>query len=270
MKQILQKIAPYAFTIFCVLVATLCVELGLWQLDRLHWKKDLIQKIEQRHKKTLLWPQVLIDLEKAEHSRLVLEGRFDRDHQLFMPGKTFQGRLGAYILTPLILRDGTAVMVNRGWTPFDTPEKYAKFASADTALYAPQVYGYIKLPQTPGRFTPENDIAKNQFYFYDLDDFHTATGHEYLPFLVEQSRSAQVGPVGFKPNLSLPNNHLQYVFTWFSFAAIALLGAIIVAFKARKKPEEDKKEGDEDEDEEDDFDLSPAPKKDNKEEQKDA
>jgi cytochrome oxidase assembly protein ShyY1 len=52
----------------------------------------------------------------AEWSKVTVTGRFDPSHEILVRGRTVSGKVGVEVLTPLRLPDGTAVLVDRGWT----------------------------------------------------------------------------------------------------------------------------------------------------------
>jgi cytochrome oxidase assembly protein ShyY1 len=47
--------------------------------------------------------------------RVTATGRYDREHELLARGRVIDGRVGYEVLTPLVLDDGAAVLVDRGW-----------------------------------------------------------------------------------------------------------------------------------------------------------
>ena len=51
-----------------------------------------------------------------------VSGDYDRGEEVILYGRTQDGRPGDHVLTPLVLTDGTAVVVDRGWIPFE-PER---------------------------------------------------------------------------------------------------------------------------------------------------
>ncbi|GIF00355.1 SURF1-like protein [Paractinoplanes rishiriensis] len=61
--------------------------------------------------------------------KVTLSGRYDPAHEIQARGRTVAGDVGYEIVTPLVLADGTAVLVDRGWVP----------APAGGALAAPTV-----------------------------------------------------------------------------------------------------------------------------------
>lgn len=44
-------------------------------------------------------------------------GTYDASRQLLVPGRSLNGRLGYYVITPLVTGPGEAIAVNRGWLP---------------------------------------------------------------------------------------------------------------------------------------------------------
>ncbi len=62
-------------------------------------------------------------------TKVTVTGRYDPTHEVQARGRTVDGDVGFEIVTPLVLTDGTAVLVDRGWVP----------APAAGALAAPVV-----------------------------------------------------------------------------------------------------------------------------------
>lgn len=50
-------------------------------------------------------------------TRVRVEGRFDGERQFLLDNITHDGRVGFYVITPLRLADGSALLVNRGFVP---------------------------------------------------------------------------------------------------------------------------------------------------------
>jgi cytochrome oxidase assembly protein ShyY1 len=48
-------------------------------------------------------------------SRVGMTGRYDQSHEILARGRTVDSRVGFEVLTPLVLADGSAVLVDRGW-----------------------------------------------------------------------------------------------------------------------------------------------------------
>lgn len=50
-------------------------------------------------------------------TKVTVTGRYDTTHEIQARGRTVNGEVGFEIITPLVLADGTAVLVDRGWVP---------------------------------------------------------------------------------------------------------------------------------------------------------
>jgi cytochrome oxidase assembly protein ShyY1 len=110
------------FAIFVVVLAGLCVRLGFWQYDRLQQRLDR-NDVTARHLATdpvplatVLRPGEQVDGSK-EWTRVRASGVYDVEHQVTVKFTTRDGAPGVDVVTPLMLADGTAILVDRGWLP---------------------------------------------------------------------------------------------------------------------------------------------------------
>ena len=101
-------------------LAALCVRLGFWQWHRMEYKQHQQAMIE-RHLTTAAVPVrsvvhapngVLAD---DEWTLVRATGTFDPRRQVTVKFTTRDGKAGADVVTPLVLPDGSALLVNRGW-----------------------------------------------------------------------------------------------------------------------------------------------------------
>lgn len=154
-----------------LLALAILLGLGTWQVKRLYWKEALIADIEERRSAS---PVPLSDIEAIaksggdiEYRTVSLSGTFDhaRERHFFA---THQGQTGYYIYTPLTLADGRILFVNRGFVPFEMKEP-AKRPNGQVAGEV-TITGLSRAPLVakPSSLLPDNDIAKNIFYWKDL------------------------------------------------------------------------------------------------------
>ena len=91
----------------------------------------------------------------------------------------------------------------------------------------------------PSSLIPDNDPAKNVFYWKDRDGMaRTAglrAGVEIVPIFIDANDAPNPGgfPAGGVTMINMPNSHLQYAVTWYGLAA-ALLGVMGVWFWRRR------------------------------------
>jgi cytochrome oxidase assembly protein ShyY1 len=94
----------------------LMISLGFWQLDRAEYRDNLQRQILER--KT--YPPASLDtLPESEQERrylpVELHGYYDSEHSFLLDNRIHAGRAGYHLYTPLLLDDGSAILVNRGF-----------------------------------------------------------------------------------------------------------------------------------------------------------
>jgi surfeit locus 1 family protein len=143
------------------------------------------------------------------------------------PGRAVQG---FYILTPLRLRDGSIVIVNRGFVPTELRDASRREATQPDGEVT--VTGLVRAPETRGWFIPENDPARNVWFARDPAEIARGKGlGRVAPFLIDADATENPGgwPKGGQTRLAIPNDHLQYALTWFGLALtlLAVFGAFV-------------------------------------------
>lgn len=218
-----------------LLALVLLLALGTWQVKRMYWKEGLLADIQQR---TQAPPVPLADIEKLaasggdiEYRTVQLSGTFDhtKEQHFFA---TFQGQTGYYIYTPLKLADDRTIFVNRGFVPYDMKEPATRKEGEVAGNVSIEGLARARLGSKPSSLLPDNDLAKNIYYWKDLTAMTSRAGLEpaqVLPFFVDANAAANPGgwPKGGVTLIDLPNNHLQYVITWYG---LALALVIVVGF----------------------------------------
>jgi cytochrome oxidase assembly protein ShyY1 len=111
-----------AFGALMVLLAAAMVGLGLWQLSRYHERGAANAHIDAAGRaRPVPLGQVLAVGQPppagAAWTRVTLTGRYDAEHEILARDRAVNGSVGFEVLTPLVLDDGTAVLVDRGWLP---------------------------------------------------------------------------------------------------------------------------------------------------------
>jgi surfeit locus 1 family protein len=103
--------------------ALLTGRFGVWQLSRAHVKLANAALVAERSALPPLAGDALArDPATAEgqwQRHLLLTGEWDVAHTVFLMNRTMDERSGFYVMTPLRLPDGGAVVVQRGWVPRD-------------------------------------------------------------------------------------------------------------------------------------------------------
>ncbi|WP_434287828.1 SURF1 family protein [Celeribacter sp. SCSIO 80788] len=216
------------------------MSLGIWQVQRLHWKLDLIERVEARiHAAPVpapgpnLWPT--ITRETDEYTRVTLTGSFLNDDTVLIYTPSDFGP-GMWVLTPLRLADSTIVMINRGVVPQD----HALSGDFSHVEGETTVTGLLRITEDKGwLFSQDNDPANGKWYRRDIASITSAKGFDQAaPYFVDQELTAPTGwPRGGQTVVSFRNAHLSYALTWFALAAVVALGAaLVLRHELRRKP----------------------------------
>ncbi|MBM3545860.1 MAG: SURF1 family protein [Alphaproteobacteria bacterium] len=211
-------------TLISVPALLVLLALGTWQMQRLAWKEDIIRAFSERvSADPLTTAPAGQSLAEIEYRRVKLSGHYVNDREMFLAGRTFNGRGGWAILTPFRTDDGALVVVDRGWVPLDRKDPRTR---PQSLIEGPTtVEGLIRRPNLRTYFTPDNEPEKNLWFSADVEAMAQKSGlGPVRPYLVEGLRQPIPGgfPVGGEIQVALRNDHLQYAITWYSLA-IALV-----------------------------------------------
>lgn len=215
-----------------VVVAAGCVLMGLWQLDRMqqrHARNDLLTR-------NLSAAPVPVDRLLAvgrgpapgeEYRRVRAVGRYDGRAELLVRLRPFEGRVGYYVLTPLVTDSGPALLVNRGWVPDPgsaaTPDVPAPPAGPVTVVARVRP---SEPPSTTGT-PPPGQVSRIDVPAIARDLPYEVYGG--FADLAAQRPGTTPAPQLVPPPEPGEGPHLAYAFQWFVFAALALGGYVVLA-----------------------------------------
>nr|WP_210303275.1 SURF1 family protein [Rhizobium aethiopicum] len=234
---------PVITGILVLTALAILVALGTWQLQRLHWKQGLLADIAARQAAA---PVPLADIEAMaasggdiEYRKVTAIGRYinNKERHFFA---TWRGQTGFYVYTPLELADGRILFVNRGFVPYENKEPEMRMQGQLTDQQTVTGLARAKLAGKPSWLVPDNDIAKNIFYWKDLDVMAESVGLEkarVVPFFVDADSTPNPAglPIGGVTQVDLPNDHLQYALTWYGLAAVLVTVVAISWFRKEVK-----------------------------------
>jgi surfeit locus 1 family protein len=217
-----------------VLVLTaVFIGLGIWQIQRLFWKLDLIARVEARiHADPVPAPPPTqwdtIRTEKDEYRRVTATGLFEHGKSVLVQAVTERGA-GFWLLTPLHLPDSSIILVNRGFLPDRDP---ATRVASEIAAGPVTVTGLLRISEPGGAFLRSNDPANDRWYSRDVSAIALAKGlgSSVAPYFIDADATANPGgvPVGGLTLVQFRNSHLVYAITWFSLAFMALSATIVL------------------------------------------
>lgn len=207
------------------------VALGLWQVERMGWKRELKARIAERvHAAPVAppGPAHWAGISDDEYLRVRLTGRFRHDREAFAQAVTAQGG-GFWLLTPMETDQGFTVLINRG---FVTPEQRDPATRSASRTKDPAtVTGLLRLTEPQGGFLRENDPAAGRWFSRDVAAIAEAQQLGVTaPYFIDADGTPNPGgvPQGGLTVLSFPDNHLGYAVTWFALAAMVAGAAFYV------------------------------------------
>ncbi len=229
-----------------LLLLVILLALGTWQVKRLYWKEALLSEIELRVHAA---PVDLPEIERIaasggdiEYRTVRLSGVFDHSKERHFFA-THQGQTGYYVYTPLKLDDGREIFINRGFVLYDMKDPAKREQGQLTGRVTIEGLARAQLAAKPSIMLPDNDVAKNIFYWKDIRAMARSVGLSpgtLVPFFVDANGAANPGgwPKGGVTLIDLPNNHLQYAITWYGLAAALVFVAGFAYVRGLKGPRE--------------------------------
>lgn len=203
--------------------AAILISLGVWQVQRLAWKQEVLTRIDSRIQARPTALPAQPDPETDNYLPVQVTGEFEEPGLLVFTSKKGAGA-GFRVITPLAL-EGRTVMIDRG------------FVIQDGAIPAPPdgavtITGNLRWPEEVDAFTPAPEADTNVLYARDVPYMAARLGTE--PILIALRDGSWQDDVAAFPidTAAIPNNHLQYAITWFSLSAIWL--AMTAVFLRRK------------------------------------
>lgn len=220
------------------ILVILCV-LGNWQVDRLAWKLDLIEKMELRFGlPAVAFPSTVENPDDWIYRHITVRGRFLHMGEMPLYSIGPNGKPGYDLFTPLKTRDGRYVIVNRGWVPEQLKDQISR---PDTITDGEiEVIGILRKSWIKERFAPDNEPQRNMWYYGNLQDMAQAKGlTDVFPMFLYQDKITQTNdyPLGGRSRLKVVNNHLDYAMTWYGLAIV--LCVIYLIFNVRRRDEAD-------------------------------
>jgi surfeit locus 1 family protein len=188
--------------------------LGVWQVQRLAWKTDILAQIERK----ILAPAIDIPAEvtAASHDLLPVRGTgsyIGEEAVRVLVSQKIYGA-GYRLINAFELRDGRKIMVDRGFTS-------VRAALPAVPKGTGQVTGNLQWPQEIDSFTPDNDLAANIWFARDVAKLSEHLQTEPILLVLRNSSFADdlARPLP-KMSANIPNDHLNYALTWFALALI--------------------------------------------------
>ncbi|CAK9296266.1 unnamed protein product [Gordionus sp. m RMFG-2023] len=212
--------------------------LGCWQIRRRKWKLGLIQDLNKRVKREPIeFEKIISETYKyPEYTHVKCEGKFISDKLLYLgpriykdPKKIYQqdysgsllsssSKVGYHLIQAFSLKNNanTSILVDRGWIPSEYMNKI-QFENSTTDNYI-TITGLLRNPEV----SSEKNKNKLPTLFHKRDTYMAKLLNAQPIFVdldfdgVSQTNaSSNPNPIGGQTLVTLRNEHLSYVITWF-------------------------------------------------------
>lgn len=229
---------PVVMTACSAIALAILIGLGVWQVQRLHWKEGVLARIAALQSAPA--QPLAVALARAGQGGDIEYTRVRADCpaiestpfvKLFTPA---DGDGGYRIITSCRLNGGPygAILVDRG---FIAQENIDRLRPGQAAVLVQPVVGVLRRGDARNFVTPDNQPAQRLFYWRDIAGMARVLGAPApAPTFLMLERPAPVGlgPTPAPTPVDIPNNHLSYAITWFGLA-IGLLGVYLASLWRR-------------------------------------
>ncbi|GAA3369739.1 SURF1 family protein [Streptomyces sannanensis] len=231
-------------TLVALALIPVMIELGFWQLHR-HEKRVAQNTLISGNLAAKPVPVTELTspghtVPRADYWRPVTAtGTYDAAHEVVVRRRTSADeQVGYHVLTPLVLRDGQAVLVDRGWIPFAADqEAFPEIPPAPRGEVT--VAGRLKADETTAASGIKDlrDLPPRQIMLINSEQQAEALGRPVLGGYLELTAPA---PRGGTPQLipapddSSIGPHMAYAVQWWLFAAAVPLGWVILVRREKR------------------------------------
>jgi surfeit locus 1 family protein len=203
------------------------ISLGLWQLDRADEKLAITKQIEIAQSSPAKQTSTSIGLIKKEYHNVLLAGHYEKNRQFIYDNQIVNGNAGYYILTPFILSDQQAILINRGFVPWHgrrdriadieiNPQPRVIKVSLIKPVERIELEKHVKLPEFPLLIQSIN-----------MSQLEALSELSFVPII---GRLDKMSTDGFfrqwKPFYGSSDKHLGYALQWFLMAFVLFIIAL--------------------------------------------
>lgn len=225
--------------VLILMLVVAMIGLGFWQRSR--WQEESAERealTTTARARAVPLDDVVPDVdadpgeipESDRYRRVEVSGVYDIDREVAILNRSREGAPGAWVMTPLVQDDGTAVPVVRGWIRYDPASSSPPFPDSLPPEGMVTVTGNVQLTQERGSFGGI-DAAEGELDALsrvDLERFGEQLPYELEPVWVlldaQDPAQGDALPAVIELQSTDPSQNFSYMMQWWIFAAIAVVG----------------------------------------------
>ncbi len=229
------RFEPRLWAIIATVASVLVfIELGKWQLSRAEEKNVQYKKLEEYAKQpAITLPSTQINLKDFQYREIEVQGEYLPQHTIFVDNKTYKGRAGYHIITPLkIANSSVYVVINRGWIA--TGNDRTVLPEIKEISGQVKIIGVVVSPELKTLELSITSTAGKVWGNFDLKRYQEVTNLEMQPIMVLQKDRIEDGLIRNwdKPDSGASKN-TGYAVQWFSLAITAIIIFLVLNVKRK-------------------------------------
>jgi len=209
--------------------------LGTWQVQRLTWKKEIIENLDTEYQKDPVENTYNIDQLKAlanEKQPILfgsVKGRFLKNKEIFLKPKTLEGKVGAHIIQAYALNNKGTILVNRGWIIEEDIQDYRAQTSKNQ-----RITGIFRKPEW-NKFTSNNRADLNIWTKPDIKEIAEYLNiNDVAPIMLYATQIENNGNLILQDAKWYPRNkHIQYAIFWYGMIFVLII-LLLSVYRQRK------------------------------------
>ena len=204
-----RMIIPLMFGLFGTAVL---VMLGNWQLERLQWKTGILNGIDAV---VVADPGPIMarPAQGTDQYRPVTAEGTITDSEIIILAST--KKIGAaYRVISVFETEGRRLLLDRGFVPLEAKD-------AVRPQVEMTVLGNLYWPDEVNESTPAPDMSRNIWFARDIPAMAAALNTEPVMIVARDATDPAITPFPVDSS-AIPNNHLEYVLTWYGLAIVWL------------------------------------------------
>lgn len=202
------------------------VSLGVWQVQRMHWKAGVLAEIEAKIHDAPVPLMAAPDPVLDKFRPVVVEGRFTGDYLEVLFG--IKGASpGVLVIEAFETTDGRRILVDRGFV-----EDEARGLPHGTG--ATRVVGNLHWPVDATSSTPPPDAKTGLWFARDVPAMAAKLNAEPTFIVAREPTGDGITPVPVDTS-TIPNDHWGYAITWFSLAVVWAVMTAALLWRIRQR-----------------------------------
>lgn len=174
-------------------------------------------------------PDDLDNLSSMEYETVTVRGKFLHEKEMYLGPRSLitsagdagggglvsqKNTSGYLVVTPFKLEDREeTILVNRGWVSRQHVKPESRLNGQVKGSV--EVLGVVRLPEPRPQFSPDH---KSEIFLYrDVPRMCRLTGA--APIYLDAKTTFTDGPISGQTRVTLRNEHMSYIVTWFSLSA---------------------------------------------------